>query len=238
MSSVSSKPDRTPHGALIIANLLNVIARTDRAALRCLIESRVPCNEALADDTHAVVSEFAGVPIVGGLGILNGLVSDTDYRVTMRLGDSNDQLDFLATRWPIQPGWTVSGDQVTDFFPFDPEFVLDRLNSFFAADPVAIQSLLCPRVPCSPALAEHPTIIVTSPRDGRYVLDLQGLLNGLVTGAGKQFVWTADENRIGTGFKLVDLPEAAQVVSLSEPLYFSQGQPVGNTRGIERLDLR
>lgn len=45
--------------------------------MQALVESRVPCNDALADHPTVQVGEGpGGRPVVGLLGILNGLVSD------------------------------------------------------------------------------------------------------------------------------------------------------------------
>lgn len=64
-----------------IINVLNELVALDREALGKLIETRVPCNQALTD--HPTVQVFKSAPeepaVVGMLGILNGLAGvDSD----------------------------------------------------------------------------------------------------------------------------------------------------------------
>jgi len=64
-----------------IITVLNECVALDREALHKLIETRVPCNRALAD--HPTVQVSSGAPgefsTVGLLGILNGIVGvDSD----------------------------------------------------------------------------------------------------------------------------------------------------------------
>lgn len=58
------------------------------------------------------------------------------------------------------------------------------LNEAFVADPVAIHALQCVRIPCSNALADHPTVIVDNARHAgrpeQSTVGLLGLLNGVL----------------------------------------------------------
>ena len=56
---------------------------------------------------------------------------------------------------------------------------IDVLNRAFAADPAAIHSLLCVRIPCNRAMADDPTVVVEQGHVG-YTLDVMGLINGLL----------------------------------------------------------
>jgi hypothetical protein len=58
---------------LVIARL-NEIHSHDPEALKALISSRVPCNEALANHPSVQVGIHDGVTKVGLLGIINGIV--------------------------------------------------------------------------------------------------------------------------------------------------------------------
>ena len=56
------------------------------------------------------------------------------------------------------------------------------LNEAYAADPAAIHALICNRVPCSQALADHPTIQVeanTVASKESYSVGLLGVINGI-----------------------------------------------------------
>ena len=67
------------------------------------------------------------------------------------------------------------------------EVVLKTLNTAFEADPNALHSLICNRVPCNTDLAEHPHVIVEeSPvlRITGYSVSLLGVLNGVLTACG------------------------------------------------------
>jgi hypothetical protein len=58
---------------------LNELVETDPEAMRNLVETRVPCNQALADHPTVQVRSEEGQCSVGLLGILNGLLgTDTD----------------------------------------------------------------------------------------------------------------------------------------------------------------
>ncbi len=62
--------------------------------------------------------------------------------------------------------------------------VIDLLNEALAADPAWMSALIATRIPCTAALAEHPSIQVASNGEfglpeGAYVAGVLGLLNGL-----------------------------------------------------------
>jgi hypothetical protein len=64
----------------------------------------------------------------------------------------------------------------------DFDIFLRILNEAYAADPAAIDALVCNRVPCSRSLADHPTIQVEMMSlFGRedYSVGLLGVVNGL-----------------------------------------------------------
>lgn len=74
------------------------------------------------------------------------------------------------------------------------------LNEAFAADPVAVHSLCCNRVPCNDALADHPTVQVESAvaagQPERAHVGLIGMLNGVLepmTGARVAMLWADPE---------------------------------------------
>jgi hypothetical protein len=73
-----------PHFKEAMADLLierlNEIAGHDPVAMGKLIDARVPCNDALADHPSVQVHDFDDdkPPVVGMLGILNGLVGTID----------------------------------------------------------------------------------------------------------------------------------------------------------------
>jgi hypothetical protein len=55
-------------------NFLNALIEIDEPAMRALVETRVPCSMALADHRTVQVQAHDGAePVVGVLGILNGL---------------------------------------------------------------------------------------------------------------------------------------------------------------------
>lgn len=61
-----------------IIDYLNELHRLDPVAIHQLMETRVPCNQALSDHGTTQVSGTVGSPTVGTLGILNGLVGVRD----------------------------------------------------------------------------------------------------------------------------------------------------------------
>lgn len=52
---------------------LNELARLDPVAMLALVGQRVPCNQAIVDHPTVQVTDHAGHPEVGLLGVLNGL---------------------------------------------------------------------------------------------------------------------------------------------------------------------
>lgn len=61
---------------------------------------------------------------------------------------------------------------------------LDYLNSINAADPRALNCLLCNRVPANQALLDHPHVVVNAVRPGVETVGLLGIINGLLTSFG------------------------------------------------------
>lgn len=57
--------------------------------------------------------------------------------------------------------------------------IVDVMNDLLAHDPVATASLVNLRVPCTGALAEHPTCQVGPRNGGGYEVGLLGILNAL-----------------------------------------------------------
>lgn len=63
------------------------------------------------------------------------------------------------------------------------EVAVSVLNSAYAADPAAIHALICNRVPCNLALADHPTIPVETNRVATgetFSVGALGLVNGVL----------------------------------------------------------
>jgi len=56
-----------------VIQFLNEVTEIDRSAMTALLETRVPCNQALADHPTVQVQASNGQNSVGFLGILNGL---------------------------------------------------------------------------------------------------------------------------------------------------------------------
>lgn len=56
--------------------------------------------------------------------------------------------------------------------------VIELLNELIALDKPAIAAVLANRVPCNEALAEHPTVQVSTQNDG-YHVGLLGIINGM-----------------------------------------------------------
>lgn len=81
-----------------VVNLLRALNRRDPEAVHALIETRVPCNQLLADHpTVQVMEQFAeGQPqyVVGLLGVLNGLFGM----------DENGMGAIIANIAPYPPG--------------------------------------------------------------------------------------------------------------------------------------
>lgn len=71
--------DATLEVADQMIKFLNGLVALDPRAMHQIVETRVPCNQALADHTTVQVRERDGHFAVGILGILNGFVgTDTD----------------------------------------------------------------------------------------------------------------------------------------------------------------
>lgn len=83
---------------------------------------------------------------------------------------------------------------------------LQVLNEAYAADPAAIHALICNRVPCNQALADHPTIQVEVNRVAAgesYAVGMLGVINGLVeatTGERVAVMWSDDDKGRCLGF--------------------------------------
>ena len=54
------------------------------------------------------------------------------------------------------------------------------LESAFRADPDAIEALICRRLPCNEALADHQSVMVGTRPDGSFEVGLLGVLNGIL----------------------------------------------------------
>lgn len=91
------------------------------------------------------------------------------------------------------------------------EVFLRILNEAYAADPAAIHSLICNRVPCNFTLAEHPTVeVCTSPvLDGlNFTIGILGIINGIcVASTGK---------RIALKFSELDSAGARKIIGFQE----------------------
>lgn len=81
--------------------------------------------------------------------------------------------------------------------------VINTLNEAFTADPLAMHSLTCNRVPCNEALADHPTVQVLSPPSMQgvsstaAVVGMLGVINGIVeplTGNRVAMKWDEDKH--------------------------------------------
>lgn len=74
--------------------LLNKMVDADREAMEKLVETRVPCNQAMVDHPTVQVSNGA----VGMLGILNGLVGvrDDGYGYVAAVFDDDEKLVGFA----------------------------------------------------------------------------------------------------------------------------------------------
>jgi hypothetical protein len=88
------------------------------------------------------------------------------------------------------------------------EAVVATLNEAFRLDPAALHAMICNRVPCNQALAEHPTIVVGDcyygdERVQHFNLGFVGLLNGILGDMGI-------EDRIG--WKVSDPPAGGSKV--------------------------
>jgi hypothetical protein len=59
------------------------------------------------------------------------------------------------------------------------DLVIERFNEIAKADPLAIGALLETRVPCSKAMADHPTVQVHQ-KEGAATVGMLGIINGIV----------------------------------------------------------
>ena len=97
------------------------------------------------------------------------------------------------------------------------EAVVRVLNEAFAADAAAVHALLCNRVPCNKALADHSTVqVMETPTAGKFpAVGTIGLLNGameVLTGERIASVWEPDSVPVGgevprnvfAGFRVYD----------------------------------
>lgn len=77
-----------------ILRVLNEACAADRDAMLRLIETRVACNDALADHpTIQVANDPEGKPIVGVLGLINGLCEPlTGRRVAVEIDDKTGEV--------------------------------------------------------------------------------------------------------------------------------------------------
>jgi len=115
---------------------LNRFVRADPEAMRLLIETRVPCNETLANDPTCQVSGWDGTVKVGLLGILNGLYGTYDEEPLQGWGavaavfsdDEKILYGFRRTRIPGVKFVSVESDlpgdvavQIKAFLQVNPE---------------------------------------------------------------------------------------------------------------------
>lgn len=93
--------------------------------------------------------------------------------------------------------------------------IVALMNEALALSPEAITSLVGYRVPCAPALYDHPSIQVGPPLDNSDkgpVLGLLGLLNGICKSSGSEVIAAVVEpdGRV-SGFKRLGGPEARNI---------------------------
>ena len=79
-----------------ICELLNSLLKIDHDAIEQLVETRVPCNEALANHPNVPVLLLDdGQTKVGLLGILNGIIAGAgDDRILVGIYDENKLMKF------------------------------------------------------------------------------------------------------------------------------------------------
>lgn len=89
--------------------------------------------------------------------------------------------------------------------------VHECLQSAFQADPAAMRALMCNRVPCNQALADHPLIVCRPAGAADYVqVGALGLLNGVLAALGlppMKIVFSDDPQPCFLGFRPSELPE-------------------------------
>ena len=73
--------------------------------------------------------------------------------------------------------------------------VIRYLNELVEIDPLAIRALMCTRIPCNEALANHPTVQVSEWPEGCHV-GVIGIINGLFG--------TDEEGRGGIGWRFAE----------------------------------
>ena len=76
--------------------LLKEALAADPIAMDKLIKSRVECNETLANHPTIVVmdDEKTGKPVVGVLGLLNGIFGTEEYRIAANLDEDGYLVGF------------------------------------------------------------------------------------------------------------------------------------------------
>jgi hypothetical protein len=84
-----------------IISFLNELVKVDLQALEALVETRVPCNEILAQHPTVQVTTTDEGAKVGLLGILNGIVGarpeDGWGYIAANFGDDGHLIDFQRT---------------------------------------------------------------------------------------------------------------------------------------------
>ena len=80
--------------------VLNEMTMADREAVQLLVETRVPCNDALADHPTVQVHSDHGRHSVGLLGVINGLLGADDDGwgyVCAKFDDNMQLIEFKRT---------------------------------------------------------------------------------------------------------------------------------------------
>lgn len=80
----------------------------------------------------------------------------------------------------------------------DSQTIVDLLNQAVKADPSAMHALVVNRVPCTDALADHPTIVVDDEGTPGYPhVGLLGILNGITGLEGQtiEAVWDGEPQK-------------------------------------------
>jgi len=108
-------------------DVLNRFTAADPVAMRLLIETRIQCSEELAKDPTCQVASGKTGPMVGLLGILNGLFGsyeDGDHRGWGPLSAvfSDDEQTLIGFRQTVIPGLKVVSDL--------PPLVKDQFDAF------------------------------------------------------------------------------------------------------------
>lgn len=94
------------------------------------------------------------------------------------------------------------------------ECFLQVLNSAYEADPAAMHALVCNRVPCNQALADHPTVVAVTNKVAMgesYTVGMIGIINGIcaaITGerVAVQFSDTPDEDGCSKIVGFISIP--------------------------------